>query len=252
MGQRHRWKHAIVIGASSGIGAALVRRLAADGARVAALARRSEALSQLAEELNVGLETERVLAVEHDVRDRSSVPALFQETARRLGGLDLVVYAAGVMPPVARDEYSTDKDADCIEVNVLGAMAWLNPTAERFARLGCGTIIGIGSIAGDRGRSGHPGYNTSKAALHTYLEALYNRIRRTGARVTTIKPGFIDTAMTRGVPGLFWVISPKRAAEIILRAAARGRRIAYVPARWRLVSLVIRSIPAVLFRYLKV
>ena len=116
-----------------------------------------------------------------------------------------------------------------------------------WRRLGRGTIVGIGSVAGDRGRSGNPGYCTSKAAFHTYLEAIRNRVARDGVRVVTIKPGFVDTAMTRGMDGLFWVISPDRAAEIILSKASRGAVTAYVPARWRLVMLVIRSIPSFIF-----
>ena len=252
MSSTYPWQHAMVIGASSGIGAALVRRLANHGVRVVAVARREEPLRGLASEVNGSTGEQRVLTLVHDVRERSEIPAHLERMTRELGGLDLMVYAAGVMPTVGFEEYETAKDTACVEVNLLGAMAWLNPVAARFARLGAGTIVGIGSIAGDRGRSGNPGYNTSKAALHTYLEALYNRIRRTGARVTTIKPGFVATPMTEGVPGLFWVISADRAAELILKAARKGRRVAYVPGRWRLVSLVIQSIPAVVFRYLKV
>jgi short-subunit dehydrogenase len=137
-----------------------------------------------------------------------------------------------------------------LDINLAGAVAWLNPAAERFARLGRGTIVGIGSVAGDRGRVANPVYNASKAGLETYLEALRNRIHRSGARVVTIKPGFVDTDMTRGVKGLFWLISSDRAAEIILRKARRGSVSAYVPARWRLVMWVIRSIPSFVFRRL--
>jgi NAD(P)-dependent dehydrogenase (short-subunit alcohol dehydrogenase family) len=110
----------------------------------------------------------------------------------------------------------------------------------------------VGSIAGDRGRVGNPVYNSSKAGLATYLEALRNRLSRRGVRVVTVKPGFVDTAMTRGLPGLLWLVSAERAAELVLRAARRGTPVAYVPARWRLVSLVLRSIPSVVFRRLKV
>ena len=169
-----------------------------------------------------------------------------------MGGLDLVIYAAGVMPEVSFEEYDTGKDSLMVEVNLLGAMAWLNEAARRFNRLGGGTIVGIGSIAGDRGRSANPGYHTSKGALAIYLESLRNRIARRGVRVVTIKPGFVDTPMTFGKPGLFWLISAERAAEIILAKARRGVVTAYVPARWRLVSWVIRSIPSFLFRRLKI
>jgi NAD(P)-dependent dehydrogenase (short-subunit alcohol dehydrogenase family) len=247
-----RFSHAVVVGASSGMGEALARRLAAGGARVAIVARRADELERIAAEVNGEAGEERVLAFAHDVRDWRDVPELFQDIVRQLGGLDLVVWAAGVMPAVAFDEYDTAKDLHTLEVNLLGAVAWLNPAAERFNRLGRGTIVGIGSVAGDRGRSGNPGYATSKAALHTFLEALRNRVARAGVKVVTVKPGFVDTPMTRGLPGLFWLIGADRAAEIILRKAARGAVTAYVPARWRLVMLVIRAVPSFIFRRLKV
>ncbi len=241
-----------MIGASSGIGEALARRLAAEGTRVALVGRREPELRRLMGEINSAAGEDRAAAIAHDVRATAEIPELVQGIARVLGGLDLVIYAAGVMPEVAEDEYSTAKDREMIDVNLVGAVAWLNPVAERMARLGRGTIIGIGSVAGDRGRSGNPVYCTSKAGLHAYLEAIRNRVARDGVRVVTIKPGFVDTAMTRGLDGLFWLISADRAAEIILRKTERGVTAAYVPARWRWVMLVIRSIPSFIFRRLKV
>jgi len=241
------FKHALVIGASSGIGEALARRLAAEGTRVALVGRREPELRRLMGEINSAAGEDRAAAIAHDVRATAEIPELVQGIARVLGGLDLVIYAAGVMPAVAEDEYNTAKDRQMIEVNLVGAVAWLNPVAERMANLGRGTIVGIGSVAGDRGRSGNPVYCTSKAALHAYLEALRNRLARAGVKVVTIKPGFIDTAMTRGKDGLFWVISADRAAEIILDKVRRGTATAYVPARWRMVMAIIRSIPSFIF-----
>lgn len=247
-----RWQTALVIGASSGLGEALVKRLAAEGCRVAAVARRGDRLQALA----TGVESTggggRVLPFVGDVRNPETAPALFEEVVAELGGLDLVIFAAGILHPVAFEEYDTAKDLEMIETNFAGAVAWLNPAARRFARLKRGTIVGIGSVAGDRGRSGSPVYNASKAGLHTYLEALRNRIGRFGVGVVTIKPGFMDTAMTRGMSGLFWLITPDRAAEIILKKARKKAVTAYVPARWRWVMLIIRSIPSWLFRRLRV
>ncbi len=241
------FSNALVIGASSGIGEAIARRLAVEGVNVAIVARREQELLRVADEINAAAGKDLSLAVAHDVRATDDVPGLVREIARRLGGLDLVVYAAGVMPAVAGDEYDTDKDREMMEINAIGAMAWLNPVADRMARLGRGTIVGIGSVAGDRGRSGNPGHCASKAAFHTFLEALRNRVAVQGVRVVTIKPGFVDTAMTRGKEGLFWVISPDRAAEIILAKASRGAVTAYVPARWRMVMAIIRAIPSTIF-----
>jgi short-subunit dehydrogenase len=241
------FEHALVVGASSGIGEALARRLAASGGRVALVARREDELRRIMDEINDAAGGERAIAVAHDVRAVEEVPELVQEIARRLGGLDLVIYAAGAMPAVAADEYDTGKDREMLEVNLLGAVAWLNPVAERMARLGRGTIVGIGSVAGDRGRAPNPVYCTSKAGFHAYLEALRNRVAKLGVKVVTIKPGFVDTAMTRGKEGLFWVISADRAAEIILKKATSGVVTAYVPARWRLVMTIVRSIPSFIF-----
>lgn len=246
------FEHALVIGASSGMGERLAHRLASGGARVALVARREDRLKAVVEAVNDAAGEERGRAWVHDVRDVQEVPAMLQEICRWLGGLDLAVYAAGLQRPVGFDEFDVSKDREMLEVNIGGAVAWLNPIAERFGRLRQGTIVGIGSVAGDRGRSGSPGYNTSKAAVHTYLEALRNRIGRYGVNVVTIKPGFVDTAMTRGMSGLFWLISADRAAEIILRKAERGVVTAYVPARWRVLMWVIRAIPSIVFKRLKV
>lgn len=243
---------AIVIGASSGIGAAMVHELAHQGYYVAALARREPELTRLTDSINRAVGRQAVYSYTHDVTEYEAVPALFQQIVQQLGGLDLVVYVAGVQPAVAAGEYNFEKDAAMVEVNLLGAMAWLNETAVRFERAKSGHIVGIGSIAGDRGRSAAPGYNTSKAALHTYLEALRNRLFSHGVAVTTIKPGFVDTVLLENAPKTFWVISPETAAQKIYRAIQKKKQVAYVPARWGLVGLIIRHIPSFIFRRLSI
>ncbi len=239
---------AIVIGASSGIGAALVKELARQGYRVAALARRESLLKELCAEVNSQSGNGRVFYRVHDVADFAEIPGLFQEVTRELGGLDLIVYAAGIQPPVMLDEYNFAKDKAMIEVNLLGAIAWLNETAVRFQQAGKGQIVAISSVAGDRGRIGSPVYNTSKAGLNTYLEALRNRLTRHGVTVTTIKPGFVDTVLLENAPKTFWVISPEKAAASIYQAIRKHKQTVYVPARWRWVMLIIRHIPSFIFR----
>lgn len=243
-------RRAIVIGASSGIGAALVEALAARGCKVAALARREEELHRLASRVNRRLKRRAIFPHVHDAANVQEVPALFASITRELGGVDLVIYAAGVMPKVAVDEYDTAKDRLMIEVNYLGAVAWLNEAARRFENLREGHLVAIGSIAGVRGRRGNPVYCSSKAALHAYMESLRNRLARHGVGVTTIKPGFVDTAMTKGMPGLFWLISPREAAARILRAVESNKGEIFVPRRWALVAAVVRGIPSFIFRHL--
>jgi NAD(P)-dependent dehydrogenase (short-subunit alcohol dehydrogenase family) len=238
---------AIVVGASSGIGAALVRRLAGEGWRVAALARRTGELERLRGEAGGA-----VLVRAHDVQRVEEVPALFEELVRELGGLDLLIYAAGIMPAVGPLEFDTATDLEILRVNLDGCVAWCNPAADLFRTQRSGTIVGISSIAGDRGRKGNPAYCTSKAAMNTYLESLRNRLAEHGAHVCTIRPGYIDTRMTQGMDNLFWLISADEAARRILAAARRGANVRYVPFRWTWVGLALRSIPSFLFRRLNV
>ena len=244
-------KCAIVIGASSGIGAALVRELAHNGYRVAAVARREAKLQELSDSVNTAVAPNTVLPYSHNVTDYDEIPTLFQTIVQALGGLDMIIYNAGVQPRVTLNEYDFEKDHKMIEVNLLGAIAWLNQAALRFERAGQGQIVGIGSVAGDRGRVGSPVYNTSKAGLATYLESLRNRLTRQGISVTTIKPGFVDTVLLEeNATRTFWVISPQEAASQILKAAKRRKQTVYVPGRWRLLMLIIRHIPSFVFRRL--
>ncbi len=282
------WKRAIIVGASSGMGAELARQLAAQGCRVALVARRVSELDRVADEINsapiaippqypgipqtatssenaissggaiavaepiVSSSPGRALTYVHDVTCSDEVPALFQHICRDLGGLDLIIYASGVMPRVEDDEYNMDKDRTIVEVNVLGAVAWLNEAAQRFARAGGGTIVGISSVAGDRGRRGNPVYCASKAALNTYLEALRNRVGRYGVGVVTVKPGPVDTPMTKGLDKLPMLISAQEAARQILEAARKRKHTAYIPWKWRPIMSILRGIPSFIFKKLNI
>ncbi len=247
-------RRALVLGASSGMGAALVQQLAREGYRVVALARREDKLAELAAACAKDAEKTggQVLTRVHDVSDTGAVPALLEELVRELGGLDLVVFAAGVMPKVEAQEYDTAKDLQMVRVNLDGVIAWGNACANFFRSQRRGTFIGISSVAGDRGRRGAPVYGTTKAAMNTYLESLRNRLSEHGVRIVTIKPGFVATAMTEGMDGLFWLISAEEAASQILKAARSGAQVRYVPRQWWVLMTIIKNIPSFFFRKLSV
>ena len=138
------------------------------------------------------------------------------------------------------------------ELETQGRMAMVRKNAVRLQTAGRGTIVGVSSVAGDRGRAGQPAYNASKAALSSYLESLYHRLWRHGVRVVDVRPGPVHTPMTAHLDDLSGAISAELAAESILAAAHRGARVAYIPAKWRLIMFVIRSIPAWILRRLKI
>jgi short-subunit dehydrogenase len=130
-------------------------------------------------------------------------------------------------------------------------MAWLTPIAEMFHSARSGQIVGIGSVAGDRGRVGNPGYNTSKAGLATYLEALRNRLTRRGVNVLTVKPGFVKTEMLKAAQGATpFAIAPEKAAEDIWTAMQKRKQVAYTPSLWRWIMLAIQHTPSFIFRKL--
>lgn len=244
----HPRYRAVIVGASSGLGAALARRLARAGYSLALLARRKDLLTALCAELNTDGVT-RALAYPHDVTDYDEVPALLRRVVADLGGLDLFIYVAGVNFPPGLERLNFEGDRQMVEVNVLGAMAWLTPVAELFKSMKGGQIVGISSVAGDRGRVGNPGYNTSKAALTTYLEALRNRLTRHGVHVLTVKPGFLKTDMLKAAQGATpFAIPPERAAEDIYKAIRKRKQVIYTASIWRWIMLVIQHVPSVIFR----
>lgn len=236
---------AIVVGASSGIGEAMVRRLVKEGTVVAAVARRSGELERLRNELG-----DKVHCYPHDVVDYANTPALFERIVKELGSIDVVIYNAGVMPTVAENEYNFEKNRQMVEVNLIGAMAWLDPAATYMEARRQGTLVGISSVAGDRGRRKNPGYNASKAGFSTYLEALRNRLTRYGVRVVTVKPGPVRTAMTQGEEKLPLLIDADTCAEGALALAKTSTTTGYVPATWGPIMLVIQHLPSFIFRRL--
>ncbi len=250
----HPKLRAIVVGASGGIGGALSRRLARAGYTLALVDRNRQALEQLCNEVNKDHDETRACFYVGDVTDYDSVPGALRRIIADLGGLDLFVYVAGVIYFPAIDEYNFDEDLKMVEVNLLGAMAWMNRVAPLFLSRKGGQIVGVSSVAGDRGRVGNPGYNASKAGLTSYLESLRNRLTRHGVNVITIKPGMVKTEMLNlpNAPRPMFAVSPEEAADGIWNAIRRHKQQAYIPGIWYWIMLVIRNIPSFIFRRINI
>jgi len=245
-----QFTRAIVVGASSGIGAEIARQLAAQGAAVALVGRREPELQAVAAEI-AAAGRGRAIVARHDVTDFGEAPVLFERLAGELGGVDLLVYSAGTIFLPEEGEYDFAHDRAMVEVNLIGAMAWMNPAVAMFEARRWGTIIGISSIAGERGRRTMPGYMASKAGLTSWLESLRNRVSRYGVNVVTVKPGFVDTAMTKNLARAPMMIPAPKAASMILAVARRGGSpAAFIPGQWALIAFVIRNLPSFVFRRL--
>jgi NAD(P)-dependent dehydrogenase (short-subunit alcohol dehydrogenase family) len=223
---------ALVIGASSGIGAAVAREFA---------------LASVRDEINrvAGRECARYYV--HDVRDYDAAPDLLRQIVTDLGAqtLQMVVYTAGVMPDSATGDWPFEDERAMLETNTIGAIRWLRLAADLFKTQGHGTLVGVSSVAGERGRRGNSTYQASKAALTTWLESLRYRLRDSGVRVVTVKPGYVATPMTTAMKlPRRATISADDAARSIVSAAERGRAVAYVPGYWAPIMWTVRHLPA--------
>jgi decaprenylphospho-beta-D-erythro-pentofuranosid-2-ulose 2-reductase len=239
----------LVIGASSGIGAAVAHELARRGYTLALVARREDELASLCGEINAAADRECAHAYTHDVRDYDAAPALLRQIVTDLGGqpLQMVVYTAGIMPPPesATGDWPFADERAMLETNTVGAMRWLGLAADVFEARGYGTLVGVSSVAGERGRRGNSAYQASKAALTIWLESLRYRLTGSGVRVVTIKPGYVATPMTAALKlPKRATISPDEAARRIVSAAERGRAVTYVPGYWRPIMWTVRQLPA--------
>jgi len=245
-------KKALLIGAAGGIGTQLARRLAREGYVLAMLDRSEETLKKLCDEINQTHGETRAAIYEHDVTEYDQVPDLFRRVVADLGGLDLFVYVAGAIYFPMMDEFNFTEDHKMVEVNLLGAIAWMSEVAPVFQSMKGGQIVGVSSVAGDRGRVSNPGYNTSKAGFTCYLEALRNRLTRHGVNVITIKPGQVKTAVfdLPNAPKPMLAVTAEQAADGIWNAIKKRKQVAYIGGIWRWVMLVLTHIPSVVFRRL--
>lgn len=162
-----------------------------------------------------------------------------------------VVLCFGYLGDQARALEDFREARQILDTNFLAAVSALNVSAKLLEEKGEGFLCALSSVAGDRGRRSNYFYGAAKAGLTAYLQGLRNRLSASGVRVITIKPGFVDTQMTFGRPGMFLVASPEAAARRIVAAIEGGRDVSYVPGFWRPVMLAIRAIPEKVFKRMK-
>jgi decaprenylphospho-beta-D-erythro-pentofuranosid-2-ulose 2-reductase len=157
----------------------------------------------------------------------------------------------GYLGSQAEAEKNAAEARRIIDVNLTGATTILLWAANYFSGKQSGFICAISSVAGDRGRQSNYFYGAAKAGLTAFLQGLRNRLHRKGVTVTTVKPGFMDTQMTYGRPGMFLVGSPAASARRIVRATLRGKHEVYVPGFWRWIMLIIRAMPETVFKRMR-
>ncbi len=239
----------LILGATSAIARATAAAFAARGDALYLASRDEEELRRIAADLILrhGIEVHHGL---FDAEATEKHEAFFKSVIATMPNLSGVVLAFGYLgdQQVARDFNAGEK---IIAANFTGAASILSHCANYFELKKSGFIIGIASVAGDRGRQSNYVYGAAKGALSLYLQGLRNRLYASGVRVITIKPGFVDTAMTYGLPGLFLVASPQYIGERIVSALSKSADVVYLPWFWRYIMLIIKCIPEPIFKRMK-
>lgn len=243
------FRRALVTGASSGIGRALVLELAGRGTAVVALARRRERLRELADEARARHPgSPPVVALELDVTDREALVSAIAR-ADREAPFDLVVANAGVGLGASAAELTHEAVERTFAVNVLGAAATLQAALPGMLARGHGTLCGVSSLAGSGGMPGSGAYAASKAALSNLLETFAIDLAGTGVRVCDVQPGYVHSEMTAGAGHplpLVW--SAERAAAHIVARLERGAVRVRFPWPIVLALDVLRVLPRGIFR----
>jgi short-subunit dehydrogenase len=226
---------AVVTGASSGIGWELARQLAAEGAKVAVVARRAEQLHALQKLITDAGGTAAAFVC--DVGSRESVEAMVRAVTEQLGPIDLVIANAGVGRPTHLDPVNMADVEDTFRINLMGVVYTLSAALPGMLARKSGHLVGISSLASYRGLPGESAYCASKAAVNVYLDGLRIHLHGTGVRVTTVCPGFVTTPMTEmNTFHMPQVMTAQVAAGKILRAIRRGVKVYSFP--WRLTMMV--------------
>lgn len=231
-------------GASTGIGAALARHYAAQGATLGLVARRHDRLEALA----AGLPgTHHVFAA--DVRDATAMRDAATAFMQRAGVPDIVIGNAGVSVGTLTAEAEDLPAFEAVlDINVTGLVRTFSPFIAPMRLRRSGALVGIASVAGIRGLPGAGAYSASKAAAISYLESLRVEMRGSGVRVQTICPGYIDTPMTERNPyPMPFLLSADQAAPRFARVIERGTSYAVVPWQMAIVATLLRLLPNAVF-----
>ncbi|MEQ1609825.1 MAG: SDR family NAD(P)-dependent oxidoreductase [Hyphomonadaceae bacterium] len=238
----------VVLGALSAIAMATARIYAAEGASLMLVARNPVRLKALADDLR----TRGAVQIETAAMDleaaSTEAPHHLAEWRQKLGGIDHIHLIYGYL---GKQEKASSDHAELVRItssNYSTAVLWCEAAANILRQQKRGSLVAVSSVAGDRGRQSNYAYGAAKGAIALYVQGLAHSLAGSGARAVVVKPGFVDTPMTDGMKkgGALWA-TPEKIGRILRRAADRGGPIQYAPSIWRMIMLVMRTVPAFVF-----
>lgn len=241
-------KSLLILGASSDIARAIARKFASQGWDILLAGRDPELLSRDAADLRLRYKV-NAESLKFDALD-------FESHARFWDGINqkpsAVACVFGYLGDQKISENNWAETKRVVDTNFTGAVSILNIAANYYESQKSGTIIGISSVAGDRGRMSNYIYGSAKAGFTAYLSGLRSRLSKSGVKVLTVKPGFVATRMTENLnlPALL-TAQPDKVAADVFRAYKSGKPVVYTRRFWKWIMLVIIHIPERIFQKLK-
>lgn len=239
---------AALLGATHGMGRALARRIAERGERIFLLGRDAESLAHSARDLEARGAPAPVGHARCDLLEPAGFEAALDAADRALGGFDTLIVTAGLFATQEALEADAARRGALLAANFANTVQLCEAARVRLLARGGGTLCVFSSVAGDRARKPVVLYGASKAGLSHYLEGLDHRFRAQGLRSITVKPGFVRTGMTEGLPVPPFAGDPDAVAARVLRAIDRGTPVVYAPPIWRAVMALIRQLPRAVLR----
>jgi len=238
----------LILGATSDMAIAIARRFAAAGYAIQLAARNSGRLRPLQSDLSIRHDVACSLH-EFDAAKPATHAAFLASLPQRP---DITISVFGYLGDQVLAESDWTECERILQVNYIGAVSILNLIANEYAANGSGTIAGISSVAGERGRQSNYFYGSAKAGFTAYLSGLRNRLFHKQVHVLTVQPGFVYTKMTENMPlpGLL-TATPDIVAGVVYKAILKKKNVVYVKWFWRWIMLIIKSIPESLFKKLK-
>lgn len=237
-------KSVLITGASSGLGAALVEALAPYQITFCLLSRREQRMHELAAKLSTS--GSRFWIRGCDVRDRQAVYSAIHDFYRETGRLDVAWVNSGIGANTSFQKWDWDKVESVIDTNLKGAIYTIRACLEIMVPQNAGTIVGIGSATSMRGLPTRGIYGLTKIALDYFMESLAAEFPQ--IQFTTIHPSFVDTEINRGKGYRIWLMTPEKAARLMIAAVARKKKVYIYPFRMMLLYRFIRLVPAALYR----
>jgi short-subunit dehydrogenase len=227
----------VLIGASTGIGRSLAELYASLGHEMVISSRRTVLLQSIKDKFP----KTKIHVLEMDVAQTDESRLKMEEAEQLLDGIDLVIINAGV----GFQKATYEQEMNTIDINVRGFTALAQWSYKYFAKKGSGHLVGVSSLASQTGSAYSPEYHASKAFMANYMSGLRMRSSKfyPNVYVTDIRPGFVDTPMTKQNKGMFWVATPQKAAQQIASAIAARKKIVYVTKRYQLIALLLNLLP---------